>query len=323
MNRFNHIMREVEKAWLDSAPLTAASLLMLGVFVASAAGIVLDSRMITGVPAWLKPSKFAISTAIFCGTMAWLFRYITVWPRFVRAMGWVLAAMLVQEVAIIDVQAVRGTTSHFNVGTGLDAALFGIMGVSILLLWLASVGVLVALFRQRFPDPAWGWWLRMGMLITVLGSAAGGLMLRPTPDQSQKLQAHQPVGAVGAHTVGAPDGGPGLPGLGWSTQHGDLRIGHFFGLHGIQIVPLLGFLALRRRNNRINDRPAALAVTTVTSYIAFVAILTWQALRGLSVVSFDSASLMAFAVWATTTAGILIYLFRTGSKEHSVTRSAV
>jgi hypothetical protein len=318
MNRLNHIMREVKKAWSDSAPLTAASLLMLGVFVASVAGTVLDSRMITGVPAWLKPSKFAISTAIFCGTMAWLFRYITVWPRFMRAMGWVLAVVLVLEVAIIDVQAVRGTTSHFNVGTELDVVLFGVMGFSIGVLWLATVGVLVALFRQRFPEPAWGWWLRMGVLITVLGSADGGLMLRPTPDQSQKLRAHQPVSAVGAHTVGAPDGGPGLPGLGWSTQHGDLRIGHFFGLHGIQIVPLMGWLALRRRSRRMNDRPASFPVAAAMSYIGFVAILTWQALRGLSIVSLDSATLMALAVWATATAGILIYLFRTGSNQHSV-----
>jgi hypothetical protein len=66
--------------------------------------------------------------------MAWLYRYISVWPRFVRAMGWVLAAVLVLEVGIIHVQAARGTTSHFNVGTPLDLALGGIMGVSIAVL---------------------------------------------------------------------------------------------------------------------------------------------------------------------------------------------
>ena len=35
------------------------SLLMLLVFAGSLAGIALDDRMITGAPAWLKPSKFA------------------------------------------------------------------------------------------------------------------------------------------------------------------------------------------------------------------------------------------------------------------------
>ena len=100
---------------------------MFAAFLCSIAGIYLDPRVITGVPAWLKPAKFGISTAIYAGTLAWLFGYITVWPRFKRAMGGVIAAVLIVEVAIIDMQAARGTTSHFNVGTPLDATLFAIM----------------------------------------------------------------------------------------------------------------------------------------------------------------------------------------------------
>jgi hypothetical protein len=311
MNQSNQLTAQLMKAWSDSAPLTATSLLMLGLLFMSVAGILLDPRTITGVPAWLKPAKFAISTAIFAGTMAWVFRYITVWPRLMRALGWTLAVVLVLEVAIIDVQAARGTTSHFNVGTRLDTVLFGIMGFSIVILWLASVAVLVALFRQRLSDPAWGWWLRMGMLITVLGSGAGGLMLRPTHAQIETLRAHEPVSAVGGHTVGGPDGGPGLPGVGWSTQHGDLRIGHFFGLHGIQILPFVGWLILRRQSRRPEIREAAIAVVTAASYFVFVAILVAQALRGLPITSFDSATLAALAIWATATTSVFIYLLGT------------
>src|SRR5262249_9832449 len=167
------ISREIKQAWADSAPLTATALVMLLVFAGSLAGIALDDRMITGGPAWLKPSKFAISTVIFCGTLAWLYRYIKVWPRFVRAMGWVVSSVLILEVGIIDIQAARGTTSHFNVGTTYDGILWSIMGTAIAVLWLASVAILAALFRQKFEDPAWGWWLRLGMLVPVLGSADG------------------------------------------------------------------------------------------------------------------------------------------------------
>ncbi len=170
------ISTETRQAWIDSAPLTATAIVMLVAFVACSAGILFDHRTITGVPAWLKPTKFAISTAIFSGTVAWLFRYIKVWKRFIRATGSILAAALIVEIAIIDLQAARGTTSHFNAGTPLDFALYLIMGLSILILWLASVGILIALFRQKFEDPAWGWWLRMGMLITVIGSATGGII---------------------------------------------------------------------------------------------------------------------------------------------------
>jgi hypothetical protein len=320
MSSLNRIATEVKRVWSDSAPLTATTFVMVVAFVASGAGIVLDGRLITGMPAWLKPAKFAISTAIFSGTIAWLFRYISVWPRFVRAMGWVLAAVLTLEVGIIHLQAARGTTSHFNVGTPLDLALGDIMGIAIAVLWLASVGVLVALFRQKFSDPAWGWWVRMGLLVTVLGSATGGLMVRPTSQQAEALRAGHSVSAVGAHTVGGPDGGPGLAGVGWSTRHGDLRIPHFLGLHGAQIIPLLGWLILRR-SGPADRKQAARAFAAAASYLALVAILTWQALRGQSIVEPDGATLLALLIWLGTTAVAVVFLSGAVSREHSTAAS--
>jgi hypothetical protein len=298
---------ELRKAWRDSAPLTATSILMMAAFVASCAGIFLDSRIITGVPAWLKPAKFGISTAIFSGTIAWLYRYITVWPRFMQLVAWVLAAVLVIEVGIIDLQAARGTTSHFNAATRLDAILFGIMGAAIAFLWLASAAVLIALFRQKFQNAAWGWLLRLGMLTTVLGAAGGGLMIRMTPQQAETLRSTHSVTAVGGHTVGAPDGGPGLPGVGWSTQHGDLRIPHFFGLHGLQIIPFIGWFAIRMRKIQTTRKQIHFAFVIAASYLAWIGILTWQALRGQSIVEPDIATLVAMAIWLAATAAA-IYL---------------
>jgi hypothetical protein len=303
---------ELRKAWRDCAPLTATSVLMMAAFVASCAGIFLDPRIITGVPAWLKPAKFAISTAIFSGTIAWLYRYITIWPRFMHLVAWVLAAVLVIEVGIIDLQAARGTTSHFNAATPLDATLFGIMGAAIAFLWLASAAVLIALFRQKFQDTAWGWLLRLGMLTTVLGAAGGGLMIRMTPQQAETLRSTHSVTAVGGHTVGAPDGGPGLPGVGWSTQHGDLRIPHFFGLHGLQIIPFIGSFAIRMRRIQTTRKQIHFAFAIAASYLAWIGILTWQALRGQSIVEPDVATLLAIAIWLGAT-GAAIY-FALGAK---------
>jgi hypothetical protein len=277
-------------------PLVFTCILMTAAFVASVIAMVADPRIITGAPAWLKPAKFAISTAIFAGTMAWVFRYITVWPRFIRAMGWTLSVVLTFEVAVIDVQAARGTTSHFNAATVLDGILFGLMGAAIGILWLASVGVLVALFRQKFSDGAWGWGLRLGMLITVIGAGSGGLMLRPTAEQTEARRMHQTVTANGGHTVGAPDGGPGLPGVRWSTEHGDLRVPHFFGLHGIQVIAFFGWLISRRR------RDARLVMAAAASYLGLIAILMWQALRGQSIIEPDSATAAAMGVWLAATA---------------------
>jgi hypothetical protein len=198
--------------WKQSRALTATTLLMLIALVAALAGMALDPRTVGGVSAWMKPAKFAISTALFCATLAWMFGYLNP-SRNLRRLGRILGATLTVEVALIYLQAYRGTTSHFNISTPLNGAIFGAMGVGIAVIWIALVALFVIATRQKFANPAWGWSVLLGLLITVIGSAAGGLMVRSTPEQ----QFHHEVSYHGGHTVGAPDGGPGLPGVGWST----------------------------------------------------------------------------------------------------------
>jgi hypothetical protein len=276
--------------------LTAAGLLMTGVLGVSVIGLLVDPRVITGAPAWLKPAKFAISTAIYMLTLAAIFTQLPAWPRTRRVVGWVTATVLVLEVAIIDTQAWRGTTSHFNVGTMLDGALFAIMGLAILVQTMASVAVAVAVWRQRFDDRALGWALRCGLVITILGASTGGFMTRPTSAQIADARATGRMVVAGAHTVGAPDGGPGLLGTGWSVEHGDLRIPHFFGLHAMQILPLLA-LAVRRRRSDETAHVRVMFVATA-SYVSLFAILLWQALRGQSLVEPDGVTIGVFLLWA-------------------------
>jgi hypothetical protein len=183
------------------------------------------------------------------------------------------------------------------------------MGVAIGVLWAISVGIAYALFRQPFEDQTWGWSLRLGMLIFVLGAATGGLMLSPAPEQRQALAGHRNVASIGGHTVGAPDGGEGLPGVGWSLHHGDLRIPHFFGLHAIQILPFLGWFISRYRGS------TRLLFTAAAAYLAFIGILTWQALRGQSVVEPDAATLATFAIWAMLTAAASAIWSQRGSEQ--------
>src|SRR6187431_2316959 len=166
----------------DSA-LTVSALLMVGALAAFVVGLLIDPRLIMGAPAWLKPAKFAVSTAIYMFTLAWVFTCLSEWPRLRKLAGRGTAAIFIAEVAIIALQAWRGTTSHFNVSTPLDATLFGIMGSAILVQTLLSVLVAVALWRQPFQNRALGWALRLGMVITIAGAFAGGLMTRPTAAQ--------------------------------------------------------------------------------------------------------------------------------------------
>lgn len=261
------------RLWNASAPLTIAGMVMIPALLGSILGLLIDPRLITGAPAWLKPAKFAISTSIYCFTLAWIFSKMKS-TRLTKLVGWVTGVVLVLEVGVIDLQAGRGVTSHFNVGTALDATLFSIMGVAILILWLAAIAVTVALFRQDFEDPTVGWSLRLGMLIMVFGAGLGGWMTKPTTPQLEAARRTHRMAVSGAHTVGAPDGGPGLAFTGWSTEHGDLRVPHFLGLHAMQILPFLGFLLARAR------RPPGWIQFAGACYFGLWAFLTWEALQG-------------------------------------------
>jgi hypothetical protein len=293
----------LEQLWRGSPPLTAVGLFMLAVAGASAIGMFVDSRLITGAPAWLKPFKFAVSTAIYSLTLAWIFQWLPDWPRVRRIVGWTTALVFLLEVAIIDAQAWRGTTSHFNVSTPLDMTLFAVMGMAILLQTLVSVAVAAALSRQRFADRALGWALRLGMTVTIVGALTGGLMTRPTDAQLAEARAGSRMTIAGAHTVGGVDGGLGLPVTGWSTEHGDLRLPHFIGLHAIQALALVS-VGLRRWR-----RPEAVRVRTVlataVSYASLFLLLLWGALRGQSVVTADATALASIGLWAVCTVLVL------------------
>jgi hypothetical protein len=133
---------------------------------------------------------------------------------------------MIVEMATIAVQAARGVPSHFNVTSALNGAIFTVMGAFIGLNTLANLAIFLLFFSptmqlDRSVKLAW----QCGLLFLVLGSISGVLMV-------VKL----------AHTVGAPDGGPGLPFVNWSTIAGDIRVAHFFTLHGLQLIPLVWWL---------------------------------------------------------------------------------
>jgi hypothetical protein len=305
--------------WRASAPLTAAAVVLLGLFAASLAGLLLDPRVITGAPAWLKPAKFAFSTAVYSLTLAWFFTFLPGWPRLRRFAGTATAVVFLLEVLLIDVQAWRGTTSHFNIGTLLDAVVFGIMGTAIAFQTLVGVAVAVALWRQRFADPAMGWAMRLGLTLSLVGATVGGLMTRPTEAQLDAARATGRIAVAGAHTLGAPDGGPGLTGTGWSREHGDLRVPHFIGLHAMQALPLVA-LILRRR--RFADLTATrLVISGGVSYALLFVVLLWQALRGQSLIAPDAVTLVALGAWLAvtiTTAWVAATRHRRPRRSHAL-----
>jgi hypothetical protein len=273
----------LSRLWRTDPLLTGTGLFLLALVLPFGLGLWLDPRVVTGAPAWLKPLKFAVSTGLYALTLAWVFGFLPDWPRLRWIVGRGTAVAFVAEVVMIAGQAARGTTSHFNAATSFDRTIYSAMGLIIVAQTALAAVVAVALWRQRFADPAMGWALRLGLTLTVLGAITGGLMTRPTAAQMAEARITHRMPVTGAHTVGAPDGGPGLPITGWSTRHGDVRVPHFVGLHAWQALPLFVLLAVPRGGDR---RRAGITIAAGVAYGAVFAALLVQALRGLPLLPF-------------------------------------
>ncbi|WP_213815728.1 hypothetical protein [Glaciihabitans sp. dw_435] len=275
----------------------AALMTVLAVFTSIAA--LVDHRQVTGVDLWLKPLKFALSIGIYAVTLSWLIGQLQRFRRIAWIAGTVSVVGLLLEMVIIVGVAAVGETSHFNVSTPLHTTLWSIMATSIVVVWMMTFLVSIVLFRNPMGDRARTLAIRAGAILALVGMALAFLMTGPTAQQLDDFQ-----GIAGAHAVGVEDGGPGLPLLGWSTVAGDLRIPHFVGMHALQVIPIIAIvlaLVARRvpalRSAVTQRRLVAIAAAT---YSAVLVVLTWQALRGQSIVRPDGltigASMAVFAV---------------------------
>lgn len=288
--------------WSVNRPMTILFWAMVVTSVLGLLGFFLDPRTVLGQPTWAKTTKFSLSLVLYTSTMLWIFGYDTLRPRLSRFILSASAYILGFEMILMIFQGARAVPMHFNNATPFDATLFSIMGATITLLWFVNALGVAVLLVQQVPSRAFAWSLRLGLLIALLGMLQGFLMTSPTSVQMALLQAGQHSDMIGAHTVGAPDGGPGLPLLGWSTTHGDLRIGHFVGLHGLQIIPLLGLFLMLRRERWLTERYKTLLVMIgAAGYLGLTVLVTWQALRGQPLLAPDLLTMTVLVAIVTAT----------------------
>lgn len=240
---------------------------------------VIDPRELLGVSIWEKPLKFLISATLYSATFSWLFTFVEKGKSLASKMGNLIAVMLLVELAVIVGMASVGSTSHFNVSTPFNIAVWSLMASAITAVWVATFLLSIGLWNSRRMSDDLRLAVRWGI---ALGLAGMGIAFTMTPPQPQQILPENWVGVAGAHTVGAADGGPGLPFFGWSTEAGDLRISHFLGLHALQVLPLVAavvtviFATHLVRRAIITGAAVAYALLIVFTYV--------QALLGETVV---------------------------------------
>lgn len=260
MNNLKHLIHTVRK----NSPILFGIVMIHVIFVLVAlVGLAVDDRILMGVNVWIKPLKFAVSGAIYIFTVGY---FTTLYPysnRKRNIINNIISWTLLIEIGIIVMQGARGVQSHYNQSNLLDGLLFAAMGILIAINVLMMVWFIIDTFRLKMKiDRSIQWGILFGWIIIVVGSWVGSQMI----DQM-------------SHNVGVIDGGEGLPLMNWSTVAGDLRVAHFFGLHGLQIIPLFAFGLHKLTNITLNKRLLLVTIFAL-AYAFFIGFVYYQAKQG-------------------------------------------
>ncbi len=244
-----------------SGPLYEFGLLnLIGTFLMFGLSFI-DKRKILGESPWVKPIKFALSVWLFAWTLSFIFQYYYE-PHFFKTIEFWIILFLSIEMVLIILQATRGVRSHFNNTTWYDGAIYSVMGL-VITLHTFLMGYVAYRYwiwdGMEVLEPATLWGIRLGLVFFVIFSFEGFAM-----------------GRSNKHTVGGDDGGKGLRFFNWSRKAGDLRVAHFFGLHSLQVMPLVGIVSV----GLFPSFAIPLTLLGCLSYAFLSGYLFIQALRG-------------------------------------------
>ena len=245
--------------------LLATGFFMVSLLIVTALPAAFETRTLNGINLWIKPLKFDLAMAVHAFTVAVLAQLLVRKTRDGVVLGAASAAFVASaliENVYITVQAMRGRHSHFNFDTAFEASMYSAMGLGALLLVLAPLLMGVLLWAQHEGE-------RNGFRL----GAIAGLIVGPL----LTIGVAGYMSMSGSHYVGAPDASDagGLPLVGWSTTIPDLRPAHFFALHMIQILPLVGWIA---------DRviPAAARPAVLVAMVANGGLALWLFMNALN-----------------------------------------
>lgn len=270
------------------------------VALASLLAIPFDDRVIQGESVWIKAFKFGFSFAAYCLSLAWLLSHMTKLRRTGWAFGTLFAVISAAEVGVIVAAAAAGTYSHFNTSEDPFNQVVQLAFQFVPVMFLANLVIAVIVLFQRIGDKSVTAVIRWGLLLSSLGMFAAFFIVT-VGGQGERTAVDANGNEVvlnAGHGVGDLDGN-GMFLTGWSTTGGDMRVPHFIGLHGIQVLigvaMLLGFVAVRRAWLRDERVRAAIVRWLSLGYLGIFVTTVVQAVRGQSFIAPDAATLAGFA----------------------------
>src|SRR5215475_6190947 len=167
-----------------------------------------DTVQVEGRHRLIKPLNFALSMALYLATVVIFLDYLRASMWWKKVISWGVSICILTAITCITMQAVRGTTSHFNNSTSFDSAVSLLMDIADPLNSVFVLILLIFALQSKYDvSRSSQLGIAFGLFLFLAGSVIGGVMV-----------------AQGQSVVAVAPGGPGLPVLNWSTTGGDFRV---------------------------------------------------------------------------------------------------
>ncbi len=239
-----------------------------------------------GQVSWRKPILFGVSTGVTLISIGWLASKLH--QGFAdRCVAWVVSVCLVLEVALITIQQWRGTASHFNQTTVLNAAIDHAMFALILIAFVGIVYFTARSFSTLRLPTDYGLAVRAGMLFLVVSCCIGFA-----------------ISAYGYNRV-ASGLSPEIVG-----DRGVTKFPHGIAIHALQILPAVVFgarmLAIETAKRKF------LVLSLILSFALQIIFASYQTISGLgryeiTTVAGVGLSLVSFGTPVLAIVFVMIY----------------
>lgn len=267
--------RRIERlCYVLAAVLFASGLAHLGVYAVAGGPW-------TGPVSWRKPVSFGLSFGLTLLTITWVTSYIRLSGRGRDRLLRAFALASVAEVIVISVQAWRGVPSHFNVSTPLNATLAYTAAAGGAVLVATSVALTVRSFRAHPELPAsMRLAIRVGFLTFLVALAIGAVMI------AQGVIETRTVSQAAAYTTAV-----------------GLKPGHAATMHGILVLPALGWLL--SFTTWTESRRTQVVALACLGYLLAAGVIVSEALAGIDPLVLHAAPLVGTALGAAGTICLL------------------
>lgn len=232
---FDRPTSRLQTLFRDEPVFVITTLLLAAMMIPAYFAYLAETRTFNGINLWIKPLKFMSSAALFTATLAVFMPFMDRADRARRSVNtavWIISVFLVLEILYITFRASRAEASHYNRENLIGIVLYAWMGITILISTVLSgwLGWLILKAKEPTSYPGLRYAVGLGLVVgTALGSITAMYM---------SSQTGHWVGGVQSDSDGSLL-------FGWARAGGDLRVAHFIGLHAMQGIPFIGWLASR------------------------------------------------------------------------------